>query len=272
MLRRALPAVALPLLLAAVVASLVMMLGGLASGQTTPPTPRPPLTPTLTPILGPPSVFPSPDPADPGYRLFLRDCAWCHGNQADGTTRGPSLTGAGAASADFQLGTGRMPLTRVEQEPDRKAPRYTTAQIRRLVRFISSLGPGPQIPHVDPASGSLERGQILYQGNCAACHSSTGAGGALTSGQRAPALDLATPTQIGEAIRLGPGTMPAFGPTTLAGDDVNSLARYIDYLQAPDDQGGNPLGHIGPVTEGLVGLVVGLGALLLVSRWIGTRS
>ena len=45
-----------------------------------------------------------------GKDLFIADCATCHGVAAQGTSRGPSLVGVGAASVDFQVGTGRMPL------------------------------------------------------------------------------------------------------------------------------------------------------------------
>ena len=51
-----------------------------------------------------------------GRELFLEGCSTCHGLNADGafqpdgTVAGPSLIGVGAASVDFQVATGRMPL------------------------------------------------------------------------------------------------------------------------------------------------------------------
>ena len=53
--------------------------------------------------------------ADRGRRLFLVGCAYCHGQNGEGTAQGPDLRRVGAASADFQLSTGRMPNT----APDR---------------------------------------------------------------------------------------------------------------------------------------------------------
>ena len=53
---------------------------------------------------------PSPSPSPDGRDLFLTSCASCHGAEGAGTDLGPSLEDAGAAAADFQLSTGRMPL------------------------------------------------------------------------------------------------------------------------------------------------------------------
>ena len=44
-----------------------------------------------------------------GKKLFLSNCASCHGLNSEGTKAGPSLIGVGAASVDFQVGSGRMP-------------------------------------------------------------------------------------------------------------------------------------------------------------------
>ena len=45
-----------------------------------------------------------------GRQLYLVHCSSCHGVDAQGVAKSPSLVGAGAASADFYLRTGRMPL------------------------------------------------------------------------------------------------------------------------------------------------------------------
>src|SRR5690349_12897365 len=57
--------------------------------------------------------------------VFLRDCAVCHGADARGTHNGPSLRGAGRASVDYWVSTGRMPLytnTRPPKSPQGQAP------------------------------------------------------------------------------------------------------------------------------------------------------
>ena len=78
--------------------------------------------------------------------------------------------------------------------------------------------------------------------------------------------------QIAEAIRTGPANMPVFGPDTLTDQQVNSIVRYVEYLRDPDDPGGFALGHVGPIPEGFVAFLVGLGALMLITRWIEPRS
>jgi ubiquinol-cytochrome c reductase cytochrome c subunit len=192
-----------------------------------------------------------------------------------GTQRGPALVGVGPASLDFQLSTGRMPLTSERYQPVHRKPAFSAADIRALVDYASRLGGGggPRIPTVRPDGVHL--GQRLYLDNCAACHSATGAGGALTNGQFAPSLAKATPTQVGEAIRVGPGLMPAYPDTVLSGHEVDAVAEYVRTLQNKRgnlDRGGLPLGRIGPVTEGLVGWGVGLLLLVLVVRQLGSRA
>jgi ubiquinol-cytochrome c reductase cytochrome c subunit len=204
-----------------------------------------------------------------GRELYQQACASCHGQRGEGTLRGPGLIGVGAASADYYLSTGRMPIAEEQRSPSRGEPAFGQADIDALVDFVAALGGGPPIPSVDPPAGRLAQGERLYQDNCAACHSATGTGGALTSGQVAPPLGSATPVQVAEAIRVGPGAMPTFEPETLDDRQVDSIARYVGELQRGGDPGGHGLGRVGPVTEGLVAWVVGLGLLVLVIRRLG---
>jgi ubiquinol-cytochrome c reductase cytochrome c subunit len=215
--------------------------------------------------------------ASAGERLYQQDCAWCHGAEGQGTIYGPNLAGVGAASADFMLRTGRMPIADVEQQPERRVPGYTDEQIASLVDLVSSFGPGPAIPEVDPAAADLGQGAELYQIHCAACHSSTGFGGALTNGLQAPGLQDSSATEIAEAVRIGgagfrTGHMPRFGPDVIDDRQMDSVVRYVLYLQHPEDRGGLDLAHVGPIAEGFVAWVVGLLLVVAFTRWIGKRS
>jgi ubiquinol-cytochrome c reductase cytochrome c subunit len=203
-----------------------------------------------------------------GRELFLTSCSGCHGAEGGGTHQGPSLLGVGAAAADFQLSTGRMPLADPSAQAVRKPPAFSPREIDALVAYVASLGDGPPIPDVDPAAGDLSEGGTLFRLNCAACHSAAGAGGALSYGDDAPNLWSATPLQVAEAIRTGPGQMPVFGPDTFSKHQVDSIVRYVRYLDDPDDPGGFSLGRIGPITEGMVALLLGLPLLLFVCRRI----
>ncbi|HEY0389110.1 MAG TPA: c-type cytochrome [Gaiellales bacterium] len=207
-----------------------------------------------------------------GRRLFVNGCASCHGMSATGVQgRGPSLVGVGAQAADFYLSTGRMPLTAPGLPPRRAHPAYPPGQIRALVSYIASLG-GPPVPHADPVAGSLSHGRTVFADACAGCHQITGTGG-VVPGASVPPLDSATPTQIAEAIRIGPYLMPRFSESQLDQHDIDSIARYVVEVRTnPRDAGGWSLGHLGPIPEGMVAWFLGIGGLLVVARLIGERS
>lgn len=214
----------------------------------------------------------STSPALEGKQLFEEGCSSCHGFDGEGVQgQGPPLQGAGEAAADFYLRTGRMPLDQVGEEPVRGKSRYSEGQIRALDAYVGSLGQGPGIPTVEPAQGSVSKGMQLFGESCAGCHGIGGKGGVAIGGY-APPLGEATPTEVGEAIRVGPYLMPNFSAAQLDQRDVNSIARYVQLTQNPDDAGGFGIGHIGPVPEGLVAWFAAIAALLLVARLIGQRN
>jgi ubiquinol-cytochrome c reductase cytochrome c subunit len=213
-----------------------------------------------------------PEAVERGRELFVVGCSYCHGANGEGTNQGSDLRGVGAAAADFQLSTGRMPDTQPDRQTVTKRSPYTRREIDDLVAYVASLGPGPPIPDVITPPGDLHEGAQLYLDNCAACHSAGGNGGALSLGRDAPTLHDATPVEVAEAMRTGPGQMPVFGPETLSRKQVNSIVEYVEYLKKPENPGGLSLGLVGPITEGLVAILIGLGALMLVSRWIEPRA
>ncbi|WP_416904339.1 c-type cytochrome [Micromonospora echinospora] len=147
---------------------------------------------------------------------------------------------------DFQLATGRMPVAAETRQPRRGEPAFSADEIAALVDHVTSFGGGgPQIPRVAP--GSLTAGRDLFAANCAPCHSATGSGAPLTDGWIAPPLYDATPVQVAEAIRVGPGLMPVFPSQVLTDQQVNDLVTYVQQLRGQrPDRGGNPLGRLGP--------------------------
>jgi ubiquinol-cytochrome c reductase cytochrome c subunit len=220
------------------------------------------------PAVGPAGQVSGP----PGKVIYDSSCAACHGMQGEGTSNGPALTDSGAAAADFMLRTGRMPLSAPGQPVTRGRPAFSDADIQALVAYVASFGNGPPIPAVEVnENADLAAGRAAYIANCAACHGAGGSGDAVGGGFVAPPVLDTAPTQVGEAIRIGPGVMPVFDSRQISDKDLSSIAAYLASLRERSSPGGLSVGGVGPVAEGYVAWLVYLTALLLVARWIERR-
>jgi ubiquinol-cytochrome c reductase cytochrome c subunit len=217
-----------------------------------------------------------------GRQLFAQYCSSCHGNDANGVgpegepTIGPNLQGVGAATVDFWVSSGRMPAADVKAvEAERRATRLTPLQALELAAFVNSLDPAvPAIPTPHLAGADQSLGNELFSLNCAACHTITGAGDALAYGTNAPTLNNKniTARQVVEAMRTGPANMPRFSGN-LTDAQVRDIVSYVTgRIQHGTDPGGFSLGGVGPVAEGFVALLIGVGGLALICFWIGERS
>ncbi|MBG6099704.1 MULTISPECIES: cytochrome c [Micromonospora] len=211
-----------------------------------------------------------------GKALFDVSCVTCHGRNAQGVEgRGPSLIGVGAASVEFQVSSGRMPLARQEAQAHRKPPVFTDEQTRQLAQYIQELGGGPVVPEGDDLreDGNIAAGGELFRINCSQCHAFGGGGGALSSGKFAPSLHPATDRQIYAAMLSGPQNMPVFGDNQLRPEQKADIIAYIqETLKHDQDPGGFNLGRYGPSTEGLAIFLVGIVALVFASLWIAGKS
>ncbi|WP_265521428.1 c-type cytochrome [Oerskovia flava] len=228
------------------------------------------------------ALAPSPASADTastadietGQKLFQANCATCHGPAAEGSTTAPSLIGVGAASVDFQVSTGRMPMQMEGPQAIEKPRQFDEEQTAQLAAYVASLGAGPAIPtdeQVDPALGDSANGGALFRTNCAMCHNAVGAGGALSEGKFAPALWEVTPRNIYQAMQTGPQSMPVFNDATITPEEKRDIITYL-VEQREGSAGGLSLGSLGPVSEGLWVWVVGLGLLIGAAVWIGAKS
>jgi ubiquinol-cytochrome c reductase cytochrome c subunit len=215
-------------------------------------------------------VLPSAAAADNGKQLFGRYCAKCHGPDARGTSRGPSLIGAGELAADFYLRTGYMPLKETGLQPRRSRLLLGPAEIDALVRYVASLGHGPAVPRPHPERGNVSEGMALFRRHCAGCHQIVAQGGYVTHAVP-PALGDATPTQVAEAVRIGPYVMPKFSTAAISNRQLDSIVRYVQYARHPDNRGGWALGNIGPIPEGLVSWFIAGSVLLATCLLIGRR-
>jgi ubiquinol-cytochrome c reductase cytochrome c subunit len=209
-----------------------------------------------------------------GKAIFEATCSSCHGLDAQGTANGPSLIGAGGAAVYFQMSTGRMPAKEVGAENERKPTLFTEQQILDVAAYIQSVGGGPPVPtdeQVSTAGANTAVGSQLFSANCAQCHGFAGAGGALTYGKDAPPLTQATSKQIYTAMLTGPEAMPEFPDTVLSPQAKRDIISYIEQTRTEPNPGGFSLGRTGPVTEGLVIFLGGMGFLVLIAMWITAK-
>ena len=211
-----------------------------------------------------------------GRQIFLKGCSSCHGLNAEGAQIAPSLIGVGAASVDFQVGTGRMPMADMSAQAMRKDPIYNAEETAALAAYVASLAPGPAIPAESSLNyerdGSTAEGGELFRNNCAMCHNFAGQGGALTQGKYAPTLMGVEPKHIYEAMVTGPQSMPVFSDKTITPEEKMSIIKWIKAAEAEPNLGGASLGRVGPVTEGLLAWTLGLGVLIGVAVWLAMKA
>jgi ubiquinol-cytochrome c reductase cytochrome c subunit len=219
-----------------------------------------------------------------GQQLYNNACITCHGANLQGVEdRGPSLIGVGDAAVWFQVSTGRMPLARQEAQANRKPPvpqfdpnsEEGVHNLEALGAFIQANGGGPTLPTRDGEELIGEdpaRGGELFRLNCASCHNFTGRGAALSSGKYAPSLDAAGPDIIYAAMLHGPQNMPKFSDRQLTAEEKEDIIAYVLSVRNTNNPGGDPLGGIGPVSEGLIAFIVGLAAMVGVALWLGAKS
>jgi ubiquinol-cytochrome c reductase cytochrome c subunit len=220
---------------------------------------------------------PSNDPVEirKGRQLFETGCITCHGQNLQGVlNKGPSLVGVGEAAAYFQVSTGRMPVAAQGAQIERKKPRYDEAATLQIAAYVQSVGGGPQLPtgNLRGDDSNLAEGGELFRLNCASCHNFAGRGGALSAGKYAPPLTESSDLDMWTAMLSGPQNMPVFSDNQLTTEQKQAVTNYVQTLKAERDPGGSSIGRLGPVPEGLVIWIVGIGAIMLMILWIGAKS
>ena len=108
--------------------------------------------------------------------------------------------------------------------------------------------------------------------NCATCHGFAGKGAPLSAGKNAPSLNDSTDLQLWTAMLSGPESMPVFNNNQITPQEKAEIVSYIQTLKAQKDPGGAGLDRIGPVSEGLVIWVIGIGVLLIAIVFIGRKA
>jgi ubiquinol-cytochrome c reductase cytochrome c subunit len=118
----------------------------------------------------------------------------------------------------------------------------------------------------------VQLGGKVFLTNCTACHNFTGASGAMPNGAIAPSILGDDAKTIYEALLSGPGPMPNFSDGNIS---PTEKAAVIAYVHAQRDQtkfGGFALMNLGPVAEGLIAWVVGIGLMLGFAVWIAAHT
>ncbi|MGH7756979.1 MAG: c-type cytochrome, partial [Vulcanimicrobiaceae bacterium] len=196
----------------------------------------------------------------------------------NGSTNVPSLLHAGGSAVDFYLTTGRMPLAdragKIGTQAFHVAALFDARQTAAIEAYVNSrTTKSIPIPTVQLDPAKLQTGRRIFENHCEACHGAAAEGA--TAGYQWTAVDLyaATPTQIGEAIRIGPGVMPRFTQSQLSTADVDAVATYVRFLSTqPQTYGGTVMAYLGPTAEGAVGGLLGVGLLFWVVYFTGTKA
>ncbi len=216
---------------------------------------------------------------DGGRKLFLANCASCHGTNGQGNgSYGPSLVGVGAAAVDFQVSTGRMPLAApgVQAPANRDAVAFDTEEITQMAQYIGSLGPGPDVPdaqYLDLEGADIANGGKVFRTNCAMCHNSSGAGGALTRGKYAPSLMNVEPQHVYEAMLTGPQSMPVFNDSNITPEEKRDVIAFLkDIEEGGTSYGGQALGSLGPAGDAIFIWTFGVGLLIAAAVWLGKKA
>jgi ubiquinol-cytochrome c reductase cytochrome c subunit len=77
---------------------------------------------------------------------------------------------------------------------------------------------------------------------------------------------------IYEAMITGPQNMPVFSDANITPEQKNDIITYLTFLQNNNSVGGEELGSLGPVSEGLLAWLGLLGLLVVIAVWLAAKS
>ena len=126
-------------------------------------------------------LAPAPDPAavDRGQKLFVSNCAFCHGSNANGGNSGPNLVRSVLVLHDEGTGTQIGPVIlngRVEKGMPKFA--FNEAQIKDIAAFLLNRSQATvdrmSYKTININTGDPKAGETYFQAHCASCHSGTG--------------------------------------------------------------------------------------------------
>ncbi|HLH01517.1 MAG TPA: c-type cytochrome [Bryobacteraceae bacterium] len=127
--------------------------------------------------IGPPA---DPEAAARGQKLFVANCAFCHGTNANGGNGGPDLVRSLVVLHDKGTGAEIGPVVH-NGRPGKGMPPFpslTDAQIHDIAQFLkqrhqaASNRMAYQIQNI--VTGDPKAGEAYFNAHCASCHSATG--------------------------------------------------------------------------------------------------
>jgi mono/diheme cytochrome c family protein len=187
------------------------------------------------------------DPAK-GRRLFIRDCAHCHGRKGDGNSsvRG-TLHPTPLDLTGFDLRDSFVLKVLHEGVPGSDMPAWHVSpedDLRAVSAYTSRLGhtdPLPAPQRFAPAEALQEAGRRIYSMHCVRCHGETGAGDGKDASQylpKPPSFQGMRPSYAAakRIIERGiPGTAMASWPL-LTPVEIQAVTYYIRSLYTGDRQ------------------------------------
>jgi mono/diheme cytochrome c family protein len=126
-------------------------------------------------------LAPPPDPAavDRGQKLFVANCAFCHGSNATGGNSGPNLVRSVLVLHDEGTGKEVGPVI-LNGRVDKGMPKFSfnDAQIKDIAAYLLSRSQAAvdrfAYKTFNINTGDPKAGEAYFQAHCANCHSVTG--------------------------------------------------------------------------------------------------
>jgi len=183
-----------------------------------------------------------------GARLFVHNCAGCHGNRGEGAS-GPALANRDFlrfASDGFLMATMALGRSGTEMRPIKRGPQsilgLTSDEVNDLVALLRYWEHNPPVDTADPGipphrfvvPWDLARGRELFNSNCAGCHGVDGKGSWAPELNNEGFLSAATDGFLQATIvrgRIGTAMRPfgagSHGMSDLQSRDVDDIVAYI---------------------------------------------
>ncbi|MGA8030495.1 MAG: c-type cytochrome [Bryobacteraceae bacterium] len=122
---------------------------------------------------------PDPEAVSRGQTLFVTNCAFCHGSNANGGATGPDLVRSVLVLHDEGTGTQIGPVI-LNGRPEKGMPKFsfTPAQIEDIAAFLlqrtQATANRMEYKILNVVTGDSKQGEAYFNAHCASCHSPTG--------------------------------------------------------------------------------------------------